>query len=243
MLMHCRSKLQENAQRAQHNALVSSGLDETRMWRKGKVHTQQLLEEHRQLTAFQGTLSDCLMCGLTVMLVALVYCGFTLGFLQGRLSACDSNQRRSMWQVWSLVKTAQSVLCYGNAVGDLLISALVMLGLPWFVAKQSLLTEGLKRPMTGMILGLGVVCGIVGCFVVSRLGANYLAWLVPYEVWIAVHVIVVSKARVLYRLLNTQHAHAQLWQQSEFRMPLYLAGMGFAAPVAIAAGPFWRFMF
>lgn len=176
------------------------------------------------------------------MMVALIYCGFTLGFLQGRLSACETKHRRSIWQVWSLVKAAQSVLCYGNAIGDLLISALVMLGLPWFVAKQSLLSEGVKRPMTGMILGLGVVCGAVGCFVVSRLGPNYLAWLVPYEIWIALHVLVVSKAHVLYRVLNTQQAQASLWQQSEVRMPLYLAGMGFVAPIAIAATPFWRFM-
>ena len=215
-------------------------MNDTRMWRQGKATALQRAEEQKQLKRFQNTLSDCLMCGLTVMMVALIYCGFSLGFLQGRLSECQTTHRRSFWQVWSFVKAAQSVLCYGNAVGDLLISALVMIGLPWFVAKQSLLTEGVKRPMTGMVLGLGVVCGIVGCFVVSRLGANYLLWLVPYEMWIALHVFVVSKVQLLYRLLNSQQG--QFWQQSEVRMPLYLAGMGFVAPILIAAAPFWKFM-
>lgn len=217
-------------------------MDDTRTWRQGKTTVMQRLEEQRQLAMFQNTLSDCLMCGLTVMMFALIYCGISLGFLQGRLSECQSKHRRNFWQVLSLVKAAQSVLCYGNAVGDLLISALVMIGLPWFVAKQSLLTEGVRRPMTGLILGLGVVCGVVGCFVVSRLGANYLAWLVPYEAWIATHVFVVSKASLLYRLLNRQKSQRRFWQQAEVRMPLYLAGMGFVAPIAVAAAPFWKFM-
>ena len=237
----CRSKLQENAQRAQHNMLVSSGIDDTRAWRQGKETTQQRLEEQRQLADFQNTLSDCLMCGLAVMLIAMMYCGYSLGFLQGRIGECAPQYRRRTWQVWGMIEAVQMCVCYCGAVGDLLISALVMIGLPWFVAKQSLLTAGLQRPMTGLVLGLGVVCGAVGCFVVSRLGASCLHWFVPYEIWIAWQVFAISKVQVLHRYLTSQSGK-DFWQQAELRMPLYLVNMGFVVPIAIAAAPFWRFL-
>ena len=139
-----------------------------------------------------------------------------------------------------MIESVQMFVCYCGAVGDLLISALVMVGLPWFVAKQSLLTAGLQRPMTGMVLGLGGVCGAVGCFVVSRLGASCIYWLMPYEVWIAWHVFAVSKVHILHRLLISQPAQEQFSQQAALKMPLYLVAMGFIVPVAIAAAPFWR---
>lgn len=178
------------------------------------------------------------------MLGGMLYWGATLGYFEGRLSECKG--RRSgllvnLWSPWQAVQSVQAVLCYATATWDLTGSVILMLLVPWFVKKHGLLANSMTQPMTGLILGLGIACGLVGQFAVGRVGGDNVAWLSAYWLWITLHVLSIWFVHALYRFLSSE-ATGNLSQQfmASIRMPVYYSVMGIVMPLAVAACPYWR---
>ncbi len=217
--------------------LLREGQTDTKAWRQAK-------EEQKQLQQFFNRLADCLMCGLILMLMGMLYWGVSLGYFEGRLSQCKS--RRSgflvnLWSPWQAVESLQTVWCYAAATIDLTGSVLLMLAVPYFVKRHGLLTNSMAQPMTGLILGLGVACGLIGQFTVSRVGGDNIAWLSMYWVWITLHVLSIWFVHGLYRFLSSE-AVGGLSEQvlAGIKMPMYYSVMGIVLPLAVAACPYWR---
>jgi len=238
MLM-CRLKSVANDQGAEHNTILREGQSDTKSWRQAK-------EEQKQLQQFFNRLADCLMCGLLLMLGGMLYWGVSLGYFEGRLSECKGRRAgflANIWSPWQTVELLQTMWCYAAATLDLTGSVLLMLAVPWLVKKHGLLTNSMAQPMTGLILGLGVVCGLVGQFTVSRVGGDNMAWLSLYWVWIALHVLSIWMVHSLYRFLSSVSSRGFLEQViANIKMPVYYCCMGILMPLAVAACPFWRLM-
>ena len=228
-----------NNQGAEHNTILREGQSDTKLWRQAK-------EEQKQLQQFFNRLADCLMCGLVLMLGGMLYWGVSLGYFEGRLSECKGRRAgvlASFWSPWQAVESLQTLWCYGAATVDLTGSVMLMLAVPWFVKKHGLLNDSMTQPMTGLILGLGVACGLIGQFSVGRVGGDNIAWLSMYWAWIAMHVLSIWFVHGLYRSLNSE-ASGGVFQQliACMKMPVYYSFMGIIMPMAVAACPFWRLM-
>lgn len=228
-----------NEQGAQHNEILREGQCETRAWR-------QTREEQRQLQLFYERLADCLTCGLILMLAGMLYWGISLGYFQGRLSECSSRRSGflvSVWKPWQAVESVQTMWCYITATSDLTGSVLLMLGVPWFVRKHKLLSNSIAQPMTGLVLGLGAGCGLVGKFAVGRVGGDSMAWLIGYCIWIALHVLSVCFVQDLYKVLNQKPSGGFCKQFVGFaKLPLFYTGMAIIMPLTVAVCPFWKLL-
>ncbi len=238
-MLLCRLKIVANDQGAEHNTILREGQSDTKSWRQAK-------EEQKQLQQFFNRLADCLMCGLLLMLGGMLYWGVSLGYFEGRLSECKGRRAgflANVWSPWQTVELLQTMWCYAAATLDLTGSVLLMLAVPLFVKKHGLLTNSMAQPTTGLILGLGVACGLVGQFTVSRVGGDNMAWLSLYWVWIALHVLSIWMVHSLYRFLISVSSGGFSEQViANIKMPVYYCFMGILMPLAVAACPYWRLM-
>ena len=225
--------------KAEHNTILREGQSDTKSWRQAK-------EEQKQLQQFFNRLADCLMCGLLLMLGGMLYWGVSLGYFEGRLSECKGRRAgflANIWSPWQTVESLQTMWCYAAATLDLTGSVLLMLAVPLFVKKHGLLTNSMAQPMTGLILGLGVACGLVGQFTVSRVGGDNMAWLSFYWVWIALHVLSIWMVHSLYSFLSSVSSGGFLEQViANIKMPVYYCFMGVLMPLTVAACPYWRLL-
>ena len=225
--------------KAEHNTILREGQSDTKSWRQAK-------EEQKQLQQFFNRLADCLMCGLLLMLGGMLYWGVSLGYFEGRLSECKGRRAgflANIWSPWQTVESLQTMWCYAAATLDLTGSVLLMLAVPLLVKKHGLLTNSMAQPMTGLILGLGVACGLVGQFTVSRVGGDNMAWLSFYWVWIALHVLSIWMVHSLYRFLSSVPSGGFVEQViANIKMPVYYCFMGILMPLTVAACPYWRLM-
>ena len=228
-----------NEQGAEHNQLVREGQGETRAWRQAK-------EEQKQLQLFYEQLTDCLTCGLVLMLAGMLYWGITLGYFHGRLFECRtrrSGMSFSLWKPWQALETLQTVWCYATATCDLTGSVVLMLLVPWVVKRHQLLSNSIAQPMTGLVLGLGIVCGFIGKFVVGRVGGDSSAWLIGYWLWVALHVLSVWFVQELYKGLMQQPAGGFCKQFVAFaKFPLFYTFMAIIIPLTVAVCPFWKLL-
>ncbi|DBA91748.1 TPA: hypothetical protein ACH3X1_003340 [Trebouxia sp. C0004] len=228
-----------NDQGAEHNTILREGQSDTKSWRQAK-------EEQKQLQQFFNRLADCLMCGLLLMLGGMLYWGVSLGYFEGRLSECKGRRAgflANIWSPWQTVESLQTMWCYAAATLDLTGSVLLMLAVPFCVKKHGLLTNSMAQPMTGLVLGLGVACGLVGQFTVSRVGGDNMAWLSLYWMWIALHVLSIWMVHSLYRFLSSVSSGGSFEQViANIKMPVYYCFMGILMPLAVAACPYWRLL-
>lgn len=223
-----------NQQGAEHNSILREGLQDRRAWRQAD-------EEQRQLQLFISRLADCLLCGLIVMLGGMLYWGTTLGYYEGRLSECKGSRSGffgHLFSPWQAIQFMQTVWCYTSALADLIGSVLLIGFVPLMIKKYGLLRDSMTQPMTCLIVGLGLVCGLIGQYAVSRVGGDRWAWLLAYWLWVSLHVCSVWCIQSLYRYLNSdglsQHVLAVL------KLPVYYVVMGVGLPLVVAACPFWR---
>ena len=232
----CRLMGVSNQQGAEHNSILREGLHDKRAWRQAD-------EEQRQLQLFISRLADCLLCGLILMLGGMLGWGTTLGYFEGRLSECKgirSGFWGNMLSPWQAIQSVQTICCYILATADLIGSFFLIGGVVVMIKKYGLLRDSMAQPMTCLIVGLGLVCGFIGQYAVSRVGGDRWAWLSAYWLWVSLHVCSVWCIQSLYRFLNSadssQHVLAVL------KLPVYYLVMGMALPLGIAACPFWRLL-
>ena len=224
----CRLQGVANEQSAAHNSMVGQGQADDKAWRQAK-------QQRKQLQDFKLQIADCLMCGLILMLIGMLYFGSAFGFYEGRLSQCSTAKHSTLASLWRPLKSLDVVTCHMGAIIDLVGSVVVMLFTVWCIKRFALLTDSVAKPMTGLVLFLGVGCGWLGKFVIGRLGGDSLVWLAGYELWILLQASAVWCVQALFRYL--QPDDTQSWQQ--LRTPLYMLLMGVLVPVAVAACPFW----
>ena len=170
------------------------------------------------------------------MLIGILYFGSAFGYYNGRLSQCTAPSYSTLTSFWRPLKALDTLACYVGATIDLVGSVAIMLLTVYCIKRFGLLTDSIAKPMTGIILFLGVGCGWLGKFVIGRLGGSSMAWLVGYEVWVLLQVTSVWCVRILHRSLQANNARLP-WQA--LRLPCFMLLMGVVAPVAVSACPFW----
>ena len=225
----CRLQGIANEQSAARNSIIEHGQTDERAWRQAK-------EQQRQLQDFKLQIADCLTCGLILMLIGMLYFGSAFGYYNGRLSQCTAAPYINLGSWWRPLKGLDILSCYVHATVDLVGSVVIMLFTVYCIKRFGLLTDSIARPMSGMILFLGVGCGWLGKFVIGRLGGSSMAWLIGYEAWVLLQVISVWCVHVLYRSLQAHNA-GLVWQA--FKLPCFMLLMGVVIPVAVSACPFW----
>lgn len=218
----CRLQAQALEQSAARNSIIGQGQANDEKRRQAKV-------QHEQLKEFKKQVADCLMCGLILMVLGILYFGSVFGFWEGQLSQCATLKHSTLASLWKPLKGFDMLLCYVNAFWDF-VSSLVILSLTVFCIKRfALLTDSIAKPMTALLLLLGGVCGWLGHMVIERLGGHGMGWLAAYESWIFMQVFAVWCVQPLHTYM----------QSGWFKLPCYMLFMGAAMPVMVAACPFW----
>lgn len=228
--MHNACRLQgiANDQSASRNTIIQEGQVNDRTWRQAKL-------QQKQLQDFKLQIADGLMCGLIVMLLGMLYFGAAFGYYDSKLELCNTRRFSFFARLWGPLDV---VVCYISATMDLVGSVAAMLVTVYAVKRFGLLTDSIAKPMTGLVLFLGVGCGLLGKYVIGRLGGDSFVWLSVYEVWVFQQVLAVWFVQALHACLQ---ADRTVWQQ--FRLPMYMLFTGLVMPFVVAACAFWHSLY
>ena len=221
----CRLQGIANEQSASRNSIIQQGQANDHTWRQAKV-------QQKQLQDFKLQIADCLMCGLIVMLLGMLYFGAAFGYYDSKLEQCNTRRFSFFARLWGPLDV---MACYVSATVDLVGSVAAMLFTVYAVKRFGLLTDSIAKPMTGLVLLLGVGCGLLGKYVIGKLGGDSFVWLSVYEVWVFQQVLAVWFVHTLHVFLQ---ADRTVWQQ--LRTPMYMLFTGMIMPFVVAACAFWH---
>ncbi|KAK9914760.1 hypothetical protein WJX75_000214 [Coccomyxa subellipsoidea] len=147
----------------------------------------------KQLAHFRSSLGDGLFFGMVVMLASAAFCGYWSGvgdLLFGHCRPMSSIGAFSILRPWAALELGGVLVCWAGALSDVLVAAAVMLLVGRHMATTGALVGAHGAPLRKLALGLGAGCGLAGCFVIHRLHGDSRRWLLGWEAWVALHLLV-----------------------------------------------------
>lgn len=187
-----------NSLRSTHNHLVFTGLTD-------KQARHQAAEAVRGKSALQATLTDCIMTGLALTVISLLYCGMRYGLLHVRIASCPSAMPLaaiSMFRPWEALAPLRAATCWLFVIGDVLLGVIMVLGTAYVALKTRVMTGHHALPLYRLVLGLGLLCGGAGFVSVGKIGGNRSTWLLMWWTWITVLVALVMNLTAVYSMLR-----------------------------------------
>eukprot|EP00271_Cylindrocystis_brebissonii_P002841 TRINITY_DN13616_c1_g2_i1.p1 TRINITY_DN13616_c1_g2~~TRINITY_DN13616_c1_g2_i1.p1 ORF type:complete len:958 (+),score=120.78 TRINITY_DN13616_c1_g2_i1:82-2874(+) len=186
-------------------------------------HGENLLRAHeagekkaaKALQQLSCALADELLAGMAVLLFTLVLCGWQ-GYarLAEGLTVCRVPEKagpRSFFTspFQSLIDPTavllRATLCHVMRTGHFVFGALLLIaGVSVVISRPP--DDYQRRPVFGMIISLGLLCGLFGMKAVESVGGKGLTWLLFWELLCAIHTFAAWFPDILFLILHGKKA-------------------------------------
>lgn len=165
------------------------------------------LEETRHAELLRKCI-DCLVAGLFIMSVSLLYGAYVFSYKRiteaAESCAASSMESKSWWipKPMASVNSGFNILrCQVQVVSRMLFGVLMIVMIAFLLLKRSTATKQVL-PVTSILLLLGVACGLAGKLCVDTLGGSGYHWLLYWETLCLLHFIFNENTSALFIILH-----------------------------------------
>ncbi|KAK4790739.1 hypothetical protein SAY86_018043 [Trapa natans] len=151
---------------------------------------------------------DCLVAGLLIMLISLVYGAYIFSYrrISEATASCAplTKQTKSWWvpgPVASLNSGFEMLQCQIQVLSRMLFGILMIFAITYLLLQRSS-PSNQTMPITFLLLLLGVSCGFAGKFCLDALGGSGFHWLLIWELLCLVHFFANTFTSVLFLILH-----------------------------------------
>lgn len=168
----------------------------------------------REASSLLKTNADVLYSGILIMVFSAVYSAWYKGVLWSHIYSCfDGRDAVGQSSSWSILRNmsgiASLVQCASWRLLQAIQTSIILVITPVVVSKLGLLREYHGMPVFKLGSALSILCGVAGYWAIKSLDGNAATWLVLWELWVLMHIVVTLLSQKLSQLCirDTEEAY------------------------------------
>ena len=158
----------------------------------------------RETSSLLKTNADVLYSGIMIMVFSAIYSAWYKGVLWNHIYSCFDGRHVVVQSSWSMLQNmsvmASIVQCASWRLMQAIQTSIILFITPVIVSRLGLLREYHGMPVFKLGSALSILCGLAGYWAIRSLGGNATTWLVLWELWVLMHIIVTLSSRKISEL-------------------------------------------
>lgn len=158
----------------------------------------------REASSLLKTNADVLYSGIMIMVFSAVYSAWYKGVLWSQIYSCFDGRNTVVQSSWSMLQNmsviASLVQCASWRLMQAIQTSIILVITPVVVSRLGLLREYHGMPVFKLGTALSILCGLAGYWAIRSLGGNATTWLVLWELWVLMHIVVSLLSRKISEL-------------------------------------------